>query len=148
MSLTDIQKVKLEIGLTSAAFDIPPVSDAEIQYFLDKNSGSIRRASLDAAKTLLFILSSKVHERVDELEIWGDQAARNYMDALKMYINNPNYSIANNSALPYAGGISKSEITANLNDSDAQVVKVDRSLETDDYSGDNPFAQNVNQDYF
>ena len=61
MTLTDVEKVRLEIGLSGQAADI--LSDAEIQYFLDKNNYSVKKASLDAAKTVLFILAQLVHER-------------------------------------------------------------------------------------
>ncbi len=94
MALTDIQKIRLECGLVNEAESL--LSDDEIQYFLTKNNNSIKKASLDAAKTVLFILSQQVHERSDYLEIWGHTWFENYMKALKLYITNPNYSITIN----------------------------------------------------
>ena len=55
MALTDVQKIRLECGLVNEAESL--LSDDEIQYFLTKNNNSIKKASLDAAKTVLFILS-------------------------------------------------------------------------------------------
>ena len=97
MALTDISALKLEIGLVNEASNI--LSDEELTYFLEKNNNSIRKAGLDAAKTVLFVLSQLVHERSgSELEIWGHTWFENYMKTLQMYINDPNYSIALESA--------------------------------------------------
>ena len=61
MAFTDVTAIRLEIGLVGEGADV--LSDEELQYFLDKNNGSVKRASLDAAKTVLFILSQFTHER-------------------------------------------------------------------------------------
>ena len=130
MSLTDIQKLKLEVGLIAEASDI--LSDEELTYFLEKNNNSIRKAGLDAAKTVLFVLSQLVHERSgSELEIWGHTWFENYMKTLQMYLNDPNYSIALENAKAYAGGISVSDIRSNINNPDNLVVDVDISIPKD-----------------
>lgn len=126
MALTDIQKIKLEIGLVDEASDI--LSDEEIAYFLEKNNNSVRKASLDVAKTVLFILSTRVHEKIEMLEIWGHTWFENYMKTLQMYINDPNYSIALENAKAYAGGISITDIRSNINNPDNLVVDVDISI--------------------
>lgn len=138
MSLTDIEKVKLELGLNS--FDDTYITDDEIQYFIDKNHGSIRRASLDTAKTLLFMLSQFTHSKTEaEIEIWGGAFFEQYMKALKMYINDPNYSIAGTSAMPYAGGIKKDDIRANIENTNNNVVNVESGVPTDDKPNQDPF---------
>ena len=129
MALTDIQKIKLELGLVDGASDI--LSDEEIAYFLEKNNNSIRKAALDAAKTVLFILSTRVHEKIEMLEIWGHTWFENYMKTLQMYLNDPNYSIALENAKAYAGGISVSDIRSNINNPDNLVVDVDISIPKD-----------------
>ena len=130
MALTNIEKLKLEIGLVNEASNI--LSDEEIAYFLEKNNNSIRKAALDAAKTVLFVLSQLVHERSGaELEIWGHTWFENYMKTLQMYINDPNYSIALENAKAYAGGISVSDIRSNINNPDNLVVDVDISIPKD-----------------
>ena len=129
MALTDIQKIKLELGLVDEASDI--LSDEEITYFLEKNNNSVRKAALDVAKTVLFILSTRVHEKIEMLEIWGHTWFENYMKTLQMYINDPNYSIALESAKAYAGGISVSDIRSNINNPDNFVVDVDISIPKD-----------------
>ena len=130
MALTNIEKLKLELGLVNEASNI--LSDEEIAYFLEKNNNSIRRAALDAAKTVLFVLSQLVHERSgSELEIWGHTWFENYMKTLQMYLNDPNYSIALENAKAYAGGISVSDIRNNINNADNLALDVDISIPKD-----------------
>lgn len=129
MSLTDIQKLKLDVGLIGEASDI--LSDEELTYFLEKNNNSIRKAGLDAAKTVLFVLSTQVHEKSDMLEVWGHTWFENYMQTLKLYLNDPNYSIALNGAKAYAGGISKTDIRNNIDNPDNLALDVDISLPKD-----------------
>ena len=144
MALTDVEKLKLEIGLSSQAADI--LSDAEIQYFLDKNNNSVKRASLDAAKTVLFILAQLVHERSgSELEIWNHTWFENYMKVLQLYITNPNFSIALEQAKVYAGGISVTDIRNNVENSDNFTVQVDVGIPKD-YDAIN--NTNTKQDIF
>lgn len=129
MALTDVEKIKLELGLVNEASDI--LSDEEITYFIEKNNNSVRKASLDVAKTVLFVLSTRVHEKIEMLEIWGHTWFENYMKTLQMYINDPNYSIALESAKAYAGGISVSDIRNNINNPDNLAVDVDISIPKD-----------------
>ena len=130
MSLTDIQKLKLEVGLIAEASDI--LSDEELTYFLEKNNNSIRKAGIDAAKTVLFVLSQLIHERSgSELEVWGHTWFENYMQTLKLYLNDPNYSIALNGAKAYAGGISKTDIRNNIDNLDNLALDVDISIPKD-----------------
>ena len=144
MTLTDVEKVRLEIGLSGQAADI--LSDAEIQYFLDKNNYSVKKASLDAAKTVLFILAQLVHERSgSELEIWNHTWFENYMKVLQLYITNPNFSVALEQAKVYAGGISATDIRNNVENSDNFTVQVDVGIPKD-YDAIN--STNTKQDIF
>ena len=138
--LTEIQKVRLECGDTQVApFQI--MSDEEIQYFLDKNSGSIRRTSIDVAKSILFKISSQVDSRADVLELFGSQFFRAYKEALMLYLKDQNFSIVG-FCQPYAGGISKEDIYNNVTNSDNNHVEVLRGVpqENDGY--------NLNSDFF
>lgn len=143
MALTDIQKVKLEIGLVAQAADL--LSDTELQYFLDKNNGSVKKASLDAAKTVLFTLTPFTHEKNEILEVWGHTWFENYMAALKLYLSNPNYSLAIDSAKAYAGGISVTDIRNNIDNSDNYVLDVDVGIPKD---GGAINSTNTNKDVF
>ena len=129
MTFTPVQQLRLEIALIGEAESI--LSDEEVQYFLDKNNGSVKRASLDAAKTVLFILSQFTHERSDMLEIWNHTWFENYMKSLQLYLNNPNFSIAIDSAKVYAGGISKTDIRNNIDKEDNFTVITDVGIPKD-----------------
>ena len=144
MALTDIDKVKIEIGLVAQAADL--LSDVELQYFLDKNHGSVKKAALDAAKTVLFMLSQLVHERCgNELEVWNHTWFENYMKSLQLYLSNPAYSLAIDSAKAYAGGISVTDIRNNIDNSDNYVLDVDVGIPKD---GEAINSTNTNKDVF
>lgn len=128
--LTDIEKIKLELGLLGEAESL--LTDSEIQYFLDKNNGSIKKASLDVAKTVLFVLSQQVHERSGvELELYNNQWFENYLQAIKLYLSDPTYSVAITSAKAYAGGISVSDIRKNVDNHDNLNLSVDIGIPMD-----------------
>lgn len=82
-----VKAIRIELGDTSPEF--PIMSDDEYKYFLQKNDYSIRRASLDAAKSMLMKLSLRPDESVDIFSIKGTGTAKQFMQALQMYISNP-----------------------------------------------------------
>lgn len=109
--MATIQDIRYELGDTSVEF--PIMTDAEIRYFLYKNDCSLQRTAMDVAKSMLFKLSTRSDETVDLFSIKGSQAAKQYMAALKMYISNPDLNKMYNGVMPYAGGISKSDMETN-----------------------------------
>lgn len=115
-----VANLRIELGDTDTA--LPVMSDSEYQYFLDKNSGSMRRAAMDAAKSIIFKLSMRTDETVDIFSIKGSSASKSYMQALKMYISNPDMNPVYNNAMPYAGGISLADMDANNANSDNNVI--------------------------
>lgn len=125
MPLTDIEKVRLEVGC-----DISLMSDSEITYFLDKNQNSIRRSAQDVARALLFQLAQLTRFKAAELEDYQSDYFKNYMAALKLYLSDANYSVINNAGV-YAGGISRSDIQANLDTIDNNPVAVEKGIPTD-----------------
>lgn len=142
--LTDIEKIKTELGLLGEAESL--LTDAEIQYFLDKNKGSIKKASLDVAKTVLFLLSQQVHERSGvELELYNNQWFENYLQAIKLYLSDPTYTIAISSAKAYAGGISIADIRNNVENPDNLNLGVDIGIPMD---GDAINSTNTNKNVF
>lgn len=143
MALTLVEQVRLEVGLVGQACDL--LSDDEITYYLTKNTNNITKTSRDCAKTALFILSQYVHEKASELEIWGHDWFNNYYKALQLYLNDPNFNTSITGAKPYAGGISVSDIKANVENFDNQVVNVDIGIPTD---GVVPCSWNTTQDVF
>lgn len=119
-SAANILKLRYELSDTDTAF--PILSDAEYSYFLTKNNNSIRRAMLDCAKTILMKLSMRGDETVDIFSLKGSKAAEQYRLALEMYIKNPAFNPALTLASAFAGGISKSDMEANVRNEDNNAV--------------------------
>lgn len=115
-----IHALRIELGDTSAEF--PIMSDAEYSYFLNKNNWNIRRAAMDAAKSIMLKLSMRSDESVDLFSIKGSATAKNYMQALQIYIKNPDLNNLYDTVQGYAGGISKSDMQANDANLDNNIV--------------------------
>lgn len=112
MALTDIQKVRLEVADNDPA--IPLLSDDEYTYFLEKASNNIYRASLDAAKTILFKLSQRTNETVDIFTLsGGSKSAEQYRVALQLYIKNNALNPINQTLSGYVGGVYIDDMQAN-----------------------------------
>jgi hypothetical protein len=111
-----IKALRIELGDTDVNF--PIMSDEEYRYFLDKNEWS----SLDAAKSMLMKLSLRPDESVDIFSIKGSSSAKQFMQALQMYISNPDLNPIYTNAMPYAGGISKADMAANDANADNNIV--------------------------
>lgn len=120
MAYTDIQKVRLECGDIDPA--LPILSDEDFQYFLDKQSGSISRAALDAAKTILLVMSQRTDETVDIFSIKGSKSSAQYRDALVLFIKEPAFNSVLSSASAWFGGVSIKEIQDNIKNSDNLTV--------------------------
>ena len=108
MALTPIEEVRL---LTGDFGDPQILTDEDYQYFLDKYDGNVRRASLDAARAILFYLARwPTRERTGDIEVWNDWANA-YRKALEAFIKDPNFNVPN--AIAYAGGTSKADMRSN-----------------------------------
>ncbi len=108
--ITDLDKIRVEIGDTDPNF--PILSSDELQYFLSKNGNSISRASLDAAKTILFKLAQEGDETVGVFSLRGRAAAESYRQALELYIKNVSLNPLYSNAGAYAAGISLEDAAA------------------------------------
>jgi len=111
MALTLIQQVRLNSQDNTPGLYV--ISDDEIQYLLDKNLNNVNRASVEAARIVLFNLSMRTDETVDVFSIRGSQASKAYMEALKLYIRDPNLNQVGNNLQGYVGGISLEDMQAN-----------------------------------
>lgn len=116
MALTSVEQIRIELGDTDTG--LPIMSDDEYLYFFEKNDGSVRRAALDAAKTILFKLAMKGDADVDIFSIRGSKAAEAYRNALLLYIKNPDLNSVLSNVQAYFGGVSKSDMIANDANSD------------------------------
>ena len=113
MALTPTQECRLNVG----DFGDPQIlTDTDYQHFLSKYDGNTRRASLDAAKAIMFYLARwPTRERCSDIEVWNEWANA-YRKALETFIKDPNFSVPN--AIAYAGGISKSDMLTNDSNND------------------------------
>lgn len=128
MALTLIQQIRTEVSDTDTSF--PILDDGTYQYFLDKNSNSIPRSALDAARAILFKLSiNSTDSTVDIFSIKGSKAAAAYREALILYIKDPTLNPLYNNVGGYVGGVSKADMLANDATLDNNIVampKIDR----------------------
>lgn len=109
-----IDRIRLNVG--DIWEDMEYLTDADYQYFLDAAGGNERRATLDAVRAILFKLTRMTRERTGDIEVYGGDWFSNYMKALQLILKNPDISIS--LAVPYAGGISRSDMQANRCDPD------------------------------
>ena len=116
-----ISACRTEVG--DVVIELPILADSEYTYFLTKNSENIRRASLDAAKTILLKLSLNSKDSVtDVLSIKTSQQADQYRKALQLYIKSPELNGMYSTVSAWAGGISKSDMQANVDNLDNNAV--------------------------
>lgn len=111
MALTLTQQVRLNIQDNTPGLYI--LSDDEISYLLERNNDNVNRASVEAARIVLFNLSMRNDESVDVFSIRSSQSAKAYMEALKLYIRDPNLNQIGNNIQGYASGISLEDMQAN-----------------------------------
>lgn len=109
-----IDRVRLMVGDTDPAYEF--LDDTTYQYLLDKHSQNEKQAALEAARYILSYIARFTRERTGDIEVYGNEFFKNYRDWLLELINNPNFGTIN--AMPYAGGISKSDMLSNDQNSD------------------------------
>ena len=116
-----ISACRTEVG--DVVIELPILTDSEYTYFLEKNSENIRRASLDAAKTILLKLSLNSKDSVvDVLSIKTSMQADQYRKALQLYIKSPELNGMYSTVTAWAGCISKSDMQANVDNLDNNAV--------------------------
>lgn len=121
MALTLIQQVRLNVADNEPGLYI--ISDDEIEWLLEKNSNSIPRASLDAARIILLNLAQRGDEVVDIFSIKGKSAAEQYRLALELFIKDPNLNPLIGNLQGYFGGISKADMLSNDANCDNNIVE-------------------------
>ena len=124
-----IMKVRYEVqDLAGPGLYI--LDDTTITYFLEKNSEIIRLASLDAARAILLRLSmNATDEIVDIFSIKGSKSASEYRQSLELYLKNTTLNSSGVDLMPYAGGVSVSDMQANNSNLDNFLPPtIDRSL--------------------
>lgn len=122
MAYTDVQKVRLEVADVDVRF--PILKDEDYRYFLSKNNNNITRASIDAARTILLVLSQRTDETVDIFSVRGSKAAEQYRLSLQLFLRDPSTNPVLQNCKGWVGGVSKEDILANLNNTDNNLVTV------------------------
>lgn len=85
MALTDVQKIRLEIGLVNDNADL--LSDDDIGYFIE-SSTNLEQAMEKAASAALFSLTTMVNSRIGtELSMYDSQRYSQYAEHLKWFIS-------------------------------------------------------------
>ena len=116
-----ITKVRYEIQDTAVGLYI--LDDTTITYFLEKNNESIQRASLDAARAVLFQLSMRANDStVDIFSVKGSKAAQAYMEALKLYLKDATLNPVLNNCQGYVGNVSLTDMQTNDTTADNNIV--------------------------
>lgn len=121
MAYTDIQKVRIEVADLDPG--LPLLVDDEYAYLLEKNNNSIIRASVDAARIILLKLSQQTDETVSIFSVKGSKAAEQYRLAIELYIKNPQLNPLCNNLQGYFGGVSISDMEANVANRDNNIVE-------------------------
>ncbi len=117
-----IQKIRYELQDNTPGLYI--LDDSTLTYFLEKHSESISRATLDAARAMLFQLSQNAtNETVDLFSIKGAQAATAFREALELYIKNPYLNPLSSNLKGWIGGVSKSEMELNDSNLDNNIIQ-------------------------
>jgi hypothetical protein len=101
------------------------LDDTTLSYFIDKSNGSIPRASLDAARAILFQLSQRGNETVDIFSFSNSKTAQVFKEALILYIKDPTLNpilTAANTDLVF-GGTSVAKNKANTDNSDNVTIQ-------------------------
>jgi len=114
--MATISDVKMELADTDVNF--PILSDDEYTYFLTKNSSNLARTSMDCARAILMKLSMRSDSVVDVFSMKSSTASRSYIQALQLYIKDPNLNPLMQNLQGYAGGVSISDMQANAANSD------------------------------
>ena len=113
MALTDVEVVRLLIGDTPTSPFYQLFTDEEIQQFLDLNGGNVRQASRMAAIAASMQLAGwNTRESTGDISVWNELSTA-YLKALDNFINDSSSASIPNGLMPYASGISWSDMCAN-----------------------------------
>lgn len=138
MALTDIEKVRILIGdvPTSPFYQI--FTDDEIQAFLDLAGGNVLQAARTAAIAASMQLAGwNTRERTGDIEVWNSLSTQ-YLKALENLIDDSGSSSLPNGLMPYASGISWSDICANNNNPDnvrSKLTQINTNCDFEDSCG-------------
>ena len=113
MALTQVEQVRLLIGLGPNSPFVDFLSDAEIEWFIEYNGNSVIQAARMAAIALSLQLAGvNTREIVGDIHVYNEVSSA-YLRALANFIKDSNAASLPNGLMPYASGISWSDYCAN-----------------------------------
>lgn len=117
MALTLIETIRLLVGDTESSPFYPVLSNDQIQALIDLYGPSVTEVARWAAISISFTIAGyNTRETTGDISVWNE-FAKNYLAALENIINNPVVALPNG-MMPWAGGISWSDICANNSNPD------------------------------
>lgn len=135
-----IDRVRINIGDTD--IDNEYISDAWYLYYYTVLENNEVLTSIEVAKKVLAKFTSNTREITDQVEIYGNETFKQYLQWLKEFIENPSLS-GLRSPVPYGGGISLIDIENNNSNSDNNSLKVKSGFTEDvvdhHWDQDNPY---------
>jgi hypothetical protein len=126
-----LDRIRLKVGDTDVENEY--LDDNWYVHFYTSNDRNEVRASIECAKAILARFTGNTREVVDQVEIYGNQQFENYLKWLKSYISDPDLS-GIRSPVPFAGGISKSDMIERSNNQDNNITKLPSDIDYDKLS--------------
>jgi hypothetical protein len=135
-----LDRVRMNIGDTD--IDNEYMSDAwYIYYYTAMNQNEVL-TSVEVAKKVLAKFTSNTREITDQVEVYGNETFKQYLEWLKEFIENPSLS-GLRSPVPYGGGISLIDIDNNNINSDNNTLGIKTGFTADHdeltWDLDNPY---------
>lgn len=140
---SNIGKVRLRCADYS---DLPYFPDSVYQSVLDDNDDNLPRTAKVMATYILGMLSSRTHRKLNQLEVWGNEAFQAYKEFLLLTVKDPAFMDV--SPIPYASTDDFSPILQFQSDwnknyvagTESQQLANDASLSPNDGSLYGPYA--------
>jgi len=95
---TDVGRVRLRTGDYQS---LPYLPDEVYQQAIDDASGNLPQAAKVCATYILGLLAHKTHRKLNQLEVWGNEAFAQYKEYLILTIKDPAF-MEGFAPIPYA----------------------------------------------
>lgn len=129
MALSPVEEVRFLIGLGVGSPFYSLVSDAEIEWALEKTNGDVVAAARIVAISLSFQLAGyNTRERVGDEEIWNT-VSTSYLAALKNFITDPSVLIPSG-LMPWSANHCRSNKLLSIELCDGDICKDKCSCES------------------
>lgn len=120
MALTLIEQARLYIyDIPANEMFYPLFDDEEWEYFLSqKNDDPLQAARLAAGAAYFKFATYSTKEKTGDIEVWNN-AFQGYKDAINSFFKDQTlFPLMPNGAVPYAAGISASDLNDDINNTD------------------------------